>query len=297
MLLLLLTEAIVVYYPSMFNIKASFIKKNPEIELLMLGSSHIQDDLNPEYFDIKSANLAYGSQDLDLDSALFFKYIDNLRNLKYLILELDYHTLEERNKPDYFRFPWYYKYHKIEIYKLTLFKRWFLFSSSPEFFRNYLLQIINPFEYRYKLNKFGSVKNDFPGIFVTLNFDSLKIVRSASERLKDKFSMSSLENYRHNVTTLNTIINYCIKKDIKVILVQTPAYRSYRSTFRIEKLDRRNSYTDSLKRECRSKVIVLDHESDPKFSVHDFKNDDHLNSDGAMKFSRIINDEIKQICE
>jgi len=33
---------------------------------------------------------------VELDSKLFFKYIEDLNNLEYVILEVDYHTLELR---------------------------------------------------------------------------------------------------------------------------------------------------------------------------------------------------------
>jgi|WetSurMetagenome_2_1015567.scaffolds.fasta_scaffold60266_2 hypothetical protein len=288
-------EAFVIYYPSMFNLKASYIKKNNDIELLMLGSSHVQDDLNPAYFDMKSANLAYGSQDIELNSALFFKYIKNLIKLKYLLLEVDYHTLEEKNPEDYFRLPWYYKYHGIELGKTSFLNKNLLYTSSPEFFKNFLIQTINPFEYKYKLNQYGSVENDFPGIFMTLKYDKDKINITAGERLRNKFSDESIENYLFNTKKINAIINYCTSHYIKVILVKTPAYITYRNSFNAEKLKRRNTYIDSLIRSDQKEAFLLDHESDDRFQVTDFKNDDHLNSRGAKKFTEIINEEIKEI--
>jgi hypothetical protein len=288
-------EAFVVFYPSMFNMKARYIHKNKDIELLILGSSHLQDDLNPEFLEIKSANLAYGSQDIELDSALFFKYISDLHNLKFLLLELDYHTLEERNLVNYFRLPWYYKYHRIELYHLSLLNRCILFSSSPEFFKNFIIQTINPFEYKYELNKYGSVKNDFPGIFKTLDYDSGKIKISANERLKNKFSAISLENYLFNKNKMNKIIDYCILHNIKAVLVETPAYITYRETFISEKFARREEYIDSLIKTAKSNILLLNYESDARFTIKDFKNDDHLNSDGAKKFTSLINKEIKKL--
>ena len=104
------------YYPNTFNTKANYLNSNLEnIEILFLGSSHTQNGVNPKFIDISSANIAYGSQDYQLNSAIYFKYISRLKKLKKLIIELDYHSLEQKNNADYFRLPWYYKYHDINL--------------------------------------------------------------------------------------------------------------------------------------------------------------------------------------
>ena len=72
-----------------FITKAEYLNLHSDIELLILGSSHNQNNINPRYLNIKASNLAYGMQDLQLDSALLINKIKTLKNLKFIIIELD----------------------------------------------------------------------------------------------------------------------------------------------------------------------------------------------------------------
>ena len=99
---------------------ANYFKKNKEtIEVLILGPSHNQCALNPKFFKLKTVNLSYGSQDIQLDSALFFHNVKQMKNLKKVIFELDYHSLDTQRDKDYFRYSWYSMYYDIEIYPIN----------------------------------------------------------------------------------------------------------------------------------------------------------------------------------
>mgnify|MGYP000306610883 CR=1 FL=1 len=103
LLLFLAIELFVVFKPNSFNTKAKYIQNNLDVEAVFLGSSHTQNGINPEFMHLKTANLAYGGQDYALDSALFFKYASKLQDLKYVFLEMDYHSLEHTNLTNYFK--------------------------------------------------------------------------------------------------------------------------------------------------------------------------------------------------
>ena len=54
--------------------------------------------------------------------ALFNKYNNNLSKLKYVVFEIDYPTLEFQTDDHYFRLPWYFMHHDIEVSKKPLTK-------------------------------------------------------------------------------------------------------------------------------------------------------------------------------
>ena len=87
------------FYPSIFQLKAQNFKQNKnKIEVLILGSSHNKTAINPEFINaFCSSNLAFEGQDIRIDSALFNKTINLLPNLKIVVFELSYHTLEHIN--------------------------------------------------------------------------------------------------------------------------------------------------------------------------------------------------------
>jgi len=67
--------------PNAFIVKSNYLKENiGQIEVLILGSSHHQNGLNPKYFSKNTCNLANGSQDIKMDSALFFSNVKRMKS-------------------------------------------------------------------------------------------------------------------------------------------------------------------------------------------------------------------------
>ncbi len=293
LLLFLAIELFIVFKPNSFNTKAKYIQNNLDVEAVFLGSSHTQNGINPEFMSLKTVNLAYGGQDYTLDSTLFFHYASKLPNLKYVFLEMDYHSLEHTNLANYFRNPWYYKYHDISGLNLTSIEKYSLYLSNPTFFKNYLTLNFDPKEYKYEINQYGFVTNDFPGVFKDFNHDSIQIQATAASRLRKRHKQNSIENYQLNKRRLLSIIDYCLEHDIKVILFRNPVYPSYRNQYIHEKNERRLHLLDSLI--STNKIEVMDFENSKDFKVTDFKNDDHLNSSGAKKLTLMTNEKLMNI--
>lgn len=295
LLLIVAIELYVLYYPNTFNRKADYLHANKgSAEMLVLGSSHNQNAINPEFLQLKTINLANASQDIQVDSALFFKYVPEMKSLKAVILELDYFTLEEKNDKENFRLPWYKRFFGIELYPISFYNRISVYASSPSFFNKLLIDAVNPKKIKYKINEYGFIINDFPGVMKDENFDSLALAKTAAVRLKDKHSAISLYNLDFNKSKLNSMIRYCLEKNIRIILLSSPMYTTYINNEVAEKNLRKNGYTDSLLKASPA-VHYFNYENDPRFSVRDFKNDDHLNSDGAKKYTLIIDSLVKKV--
>lgn len=284
----LLLETYITLAPNNFNARVKFLKANKaDIEVLFLGSSHTQYGINQKFIKVKTANMAYAGQDYQLDNAIFFTYIKNLPKLRYLFIELDYFSLEEKIPKDFFKIPWYYKYHGIEVTPVSLLNKVSLYSSSPSFFNHYLADKLNPFHKTPLINEFGFSENDITGDFFKLKFDSITIFKNSKQRLNGRHSEESLENYNFNKTKLEAMIKYCKVHNIKVVIMKMPVYSTYRDSYNPKKYKRYQNYYDSIK--VNSKFIFFDFEKSKDFCLKDFKDDDHLNEFGAKKLTLKIN--------
>ena len=148
--------------PNSFITIANYFNANKQdVEVLILGSSHNQNGFNPKYCKANTLNLSYGQQDIQMDSALFFSNVKQMKHLKTVVFELDYHRMDIENGKDYFRLPWYYIYYNAEIYPVKWYNKLSLYTSNPEFFNNILLKEIKGESKIQTINKYGYSKAGF----------------------------------------------------------------------------------------------------------------------------------------
>jgi len=295
---LALVEIYVRNIENTFKLKSNhFISNLKNIEVLFLGSSHAQTAVNPEYITLKSANLAYGMQDLQLDSMFFFNYIDRLEQIKVLVLEVDYHSLDLRNNNDYFRFPWYdIYYEKITNKKYSWYKKIFLYLSAPEFFNNLIYNELAGVNAKYRMNKYGCPTIDSVGLFYDLNYNDSLIYETINVEKVKKHSAISQSNFDKNSNIVNQIIDDCMARGIKVMMMEYPKHQTYLNG------------QIKLKNDKRINLIknITEHNNDVKyfnFSAYKsdeaifFTNEDHLNATGSQKFSSMLNLEIAKVLQ
>ena len=289
LVLFVVIESYVTFSSNTFTVKAKYLKKNlKNVEVLVLGSSHHQTALNPEFFDLKTINLAYGMQDIHLDAELFFKYATQMDSLKTVILEFDYLTIGKKVDQSYFRLSWYYRLYGIELYDIPLKYKLSMYASSSSFFNNYCFNKFNDRRYTYKMNQNGFVENDFPGIFLVNNYDVEKLNQKFIYNINRMTDVHAFENIKFNAEKINSIISYCSNHNIKVVLLSSPLYSGGKS-FEVEhKRKLINHYLEGFL--SNKNVTYLDFQNDKIFIVNDFKDYDHLNSIGAKKYSLILND-------
>ena len=287
-------ELFITFKVSTFGNKARYFKKNLEhVEVLVLGSSHNQNAINPKYFNRFTANVAYGGQDVRLDSALFFNYAHKLKRLKAVILELDYTTINQKLEANYFRLPWYYHYYGVELFKLPIEKKISLYASSPTFFNTQLKTMLSGDSYPYIISANGFCENDFPGVFLSNDYSDSLLKPLLIKKTKDEIKADKSNNLWGNFSTIKSIVNYCNKNDIAVICNVPPIYLKavdYEKPLKRKILD---SFTDYLKNQYNLTILARPREND--FISRDFKDFTHLNSDGAKKYSLLLADTINKI--
>lgn len=289
--ILILFFGIEIYFrntPNAFIEKANHFNKNiDKIEVLILGTSHSQNGINPAYIEIPASNLANGSQDIKIDSALFFSEAKKMKKLKTVILELDYHRMDIENSKDFYRLPWYYIYYKVEIYPIKWINKISLYSSNTTFFNNNLLQRFKKEYKEQEINQFGFVEKNYESEFQNKNYDSIQIVNTAKQRLKNRHKEVSPLQFEKNKKRVETIIEYCLNNNIKIIIVSSPLYTTYISNQNSNKKKKVSTFIEQLQKKYA--IEYYNFEKNKTFTIKDFKDDDHLTPNGAKKYSSMIN--------
>jgi len=291
--LIIVMEITFEFYPHTYNTKAKHLHNSmEEISILFIGTSHTQNAINPEYIDQEAANLGFAGQDLQTSYALLENYIPKLSNLKYLGIEISYHSLELKNRPDYWRNSFYYRFFDLENlhpehYQLK--NEVLSLTNFHYFFKNFI-RFINPWNETKNYNEYGFPNSDIEGRFLRFQYGQDAIFNSYmnSKRIF-RHSDTDIEAYRQNIHIVDKIINLAEDHNINIFFYDTPLYTTYRACMIREKLNRRDTMIDNLETDG---FHFLNFSSCNNFSVKEYKDDDHLNSLGARRFTKMMNDSI-----
>ncbi len=285
---LIYIETYLQFYPSSFNLKAKYLKSNKkEITTLILGSSHNQEAVNPAYFTKEVvSNMAFGGQDPQLDSRILNKYMDKLPKLKYVFLELAYHTLESEDSYENQRNNLYLRFHGINNFGRRVYPiDYSIFLPFPKLYAEFL----NPFLEKTPVNKFGFVTklSKFEKSiqrFNNLNFNPVLINADRENLFITRHRYEDLVAYEKNKLIFEDIVALCVKHHVTPIILITPVYATYYETMIPAKKKRRDDFMNDLVNKYPT-TLVLNYENSQLFEITDFTNDDHLIPEGAKKFT------------
>ena len=284
-------------YKSAFQTKAQYIKENEDkIECLVLGSSHNQNAINPEYIkNLNVANLAYSGQDLKLDF-LLLKEFQHLPKLKIVIIELAYHGLENATSPGYDRNTIYLRFYKINNFDRTpRLLDYSIFLSNPGMYTSFL----NPFMEKIPVNKYGFVAElcDLEKSihrFKNAQYDTAYLYKTRVNMFTTRHNTESIDNFNNNTRFFENMIQMCLNHKLKVLVITPPLYKTYYELINANKKKRTEQFIARAKSKFPS-IVYKDFSTGDGFSVYDFMNYDHLNPVGAEKFSKIIDSVLQNI--
>ena len=290
--------AYALFYPSIFKTKADYIKEHKkEIEVLFLGSSHTQYAINPRLIeaDGRVMNLAYGGQTIKLNKMLLDKFSPEMKSLKYLMIELDYFSLEHSTGNEEYRQPLYQTFYGIAGGDGDWWTRYFFTKEDLMFFaQSAALNVWNYFKNPdYAVNEWGFIENNVNYQFARMNYDEDEICRTLPHRLQGSHPHESVENFETNAAFVDSLLQFCADNDIRPIFIGYPVYKSYYYFERPVKQARRLHYIKQAMKHYPN-LLFWDFEQDSRFAVHDFWDDDHLDVSGANKLSEIINEKLKE---
>lgn len=269
--------------PNDYTEKQKQLGLNYDSEVLVLGNSHAFYGINPDYFTKKTYNLSNVSQSLYFDELLINKNCDNFKQLKYVILTIDYFSLSQADdtSEDRWRKYYYQYYMNLEVPSISKFdpKSYSLaltrnFEMNAELLRKYFKD-----KTLIESDKMGWAH--YEGVNPEYNNPSTAV------DIVKKNEDGSLD-FTANEERLKRIIKICNQNNIKLILVTMPVTTYYAANVNKKKIDKIFMSCAKLE-EIYKNVIYLNLFQSPKFNNTDFYDTDHLNAGGAEKCSKILN--------
>ena len=268
-------------------------KQLNSIEILSLGSSNAYFGINPSQFSCPGFNLAFNAQSMYYDLAFIEKYINSMPKLKVVVLPAIFFTTgnELLSTSQDWRIYFYKQYFglPIEIQK----NNWTANIKRRLDSRNYSKIAL------YADTIYGHIKDSFTGHVDYIPekngwYDPKEIPKldpttnagqDAAQAHSASFNVSTADS---NIIYWQKIIEILKKRNIEVIIVRLPEDISYS-----DKLDYVKSRIFTAKIQDladKNAIIFANYSEDKNFHPVDFTvMPDHLNHDGAIKFSETLN--------
>ena len=283
--------------PNDYKQKRNYMdSQSDEIEVLVLGSSHSLYGINPKYFSQKTYNMAYVSQSLDMDYKILEKYGNGFKNLKTIIVDISYFSLYAtlETGPEPWRAKNYNIYYDISTSKAT----------------NNFEVLTNKLDINYSRMKSyytKKIKNDkafIDSTFTAKMYDgwiSLKPakttddleetgVAAAERHTYDIAQKSRVEIHDELTNVLGKIVDWSKQKNVKVVFVTTPTYKTYYDRINTVQWDNTHKIIENIcRKNSNCQYINLLKNEENLFTEKDFSDADHLSETGAEKMSKLIN--------
>lgn len=293
-ILAILIEVMLRITPNDYSYKKEYLDKHAsELEVLILGNSHMFYGLNPEYFSYRTFNASHISQSLDYDFGILKKYQNDFTNLKALVLPISYFSLfwSLENGNESWRKKNYTIYYEIDISESITDYSEVLSNGLGINIRRLLLHYVlgHPAVSCNHLGWGNSFKSKN-----SRNLEESGIIASKRHTIVDRLSYKNKEIFKDNMKKLSSIMRWCEAKQIKLILITPPAYISYRQGLNQEQLSETMKAIESFcndKSNCYHKNYL----TDKVFVAGDYYDSDHLSEIGAKKLSQIVDEEIVKI--
>ncbi len=290
-------EIIVRSMPNQYKYKKAYVHENgSNIEILVLGQSQTQSGLIPENFDLNCFSFAIDAQSLRYDLEIFNKFSPDLRNLKYIILPVNYYTFYFETTLSAQTRAWarnYPIYLGIKTNEVPFYKR---FEFTSPVFKGKLRSLYQSWVHKYTLYNCHLMGNN---TLDTLGISNREIWERNLKR-DGEWQMACLGNGQKvkdaNMARLLTLIDTCEKNNIRLILTTPPVSDSFRDLYGkklLSFLDETfllGQRLDSI----NTHVRYLNYYNSELFCDADYMDPTHLNLSGAIKFTELINSVIAE---
>ncbi len=267
--------------------KTQFEANSATIEVLVMGSSHSVYGINPRFFEVKGFNLSSVDQDIYYDAKLLADHVPALKKLKLVILPISYFSFE------------FFLGASIEEWRQILYARtWNIPFHNP-------LPVFDGKQYSYfalygrdQVRKWladdFSVETaiDSNGWWTSNDVADANAVSTISGKARVEFHHSGMhpEFIAENIALLEGALQLLKSRGIQVVFLTTPVAKTYSDNIDPARYQRMQNHLRALS--AKYDVPYFNYFYDARFDQIDFSDNDHLNSTGAEKFSKIINTEI-----
>ena len=277
-------EVLVRQVPNTYKYKYDWMQNNAEdVEVLILGGSHMFYGIRPDYFDKKTFNLANVSQGARLDLYLLKKWSDKYKRLKMVLVPISFST-------------WFGKglENGIESYRC----RYYKIYMDCDLYSDFSL-------YNFALYDFGTAKKNLLEKKKEIGCDQYGWGTAYKLKNKDliawdngeeadaavkRHTAKDWESIGRNTEIIKEIADFCKNRNIRLVLITTPCWHSYYSQLDKKQLDKMYELTHALQEEYN--LQYFDYLKDERFDADDFYDSNHLSDIGAEKFTKILKNDL-----
>ncbi len=281
--------------PLHYTYISAYLKdEGPSIEVLALGSSQVKNAINPAFIDQKSINLASGNQHHDSDFKLLKQLLPQLPKVKTVLLEVSYSHFElPHNGPNFWKNTVYLKYYGVNNFeRQTYFKDKLLYLSFPKFFSKKLKSYYIQGEDTFGFNKYGYDTLKYAGTFENLNYNEEKISKQKVFKINKQ---PDLEIFKQNTQLFFEMLTYLQEKNIKVVLMEIPMYKTYPAQRVPEILKRRDSIVQLAKQRYENVELFLQETDTLSYNAIHFWNQSHMNPKGGALYTKSLNEFLEDL--
>lgn len=277
-------ESQVIELPSAFkNIGERIEQKGDQVRVVVFGSSQIMQAVNAEYIRQEALNLSSGAQHHNTDFGLLKGLTERLPALETVVFEVSYSHFEiPHNSKHFWKKPVFYKYYHVNTFDHAVyFKDKLLFPSHPAYYSDRLLEKYTLTVLPYKYNEYGYDLKFYRGKFMRLDYN-LDSIMAVPVRMNNR---EGLAIFKENVNYFKEMLSYANNKGWNIVIISPPTFKNYNALRIPAIVRRRDSVLNQIKTDY-PKIQFLNSENDTSFKVTDFRNENHLNPDGAKIFTK-----------
>lgn len=285
-LFLLITEYLLRNIPNDYSYKNQYLEKNAKnIETLFLGSSHTYYGINPEYFSGNSFNASHISQTIDLDYKLIKKYAQDFNKLQYIVIPIDYFSLFGRTSTG------------VESWRMKNYNIYYNMKTSInptdylELFSFSLKRNLERVKAYYCSNKDNLTCSNLG--YGNTEIKQLNLIETGETAAK-RHTKKEKKYLNESIEIINKIVSYAENNNKNILFYTSPAYYTYRDNLDSIQLKVTINKIDSISNKHRNSFYI-NLMGDDSFIAEDFRDADHLNTNGAKKLTQIINNYIEKI--
>jgi hypothetical protein len=255
------------------------------IQVLVLGTSQSLHGINPAYFNLRGYNASNTAQSFFFDEKITLEYLVKMPRLKYVFIAVSDYTFgyeiidgNEEWRDYFYAQDWDIIFPEIKSSDLHLHSKILLYT--PETSLGYALQ-------GFHVNLTDNyTENGWARMIEPSEISDI----NGYKRVQSHNSVYHAKRYESIKKEFDTLMTALQKRNITPILFTPPVTSFYTKYADQEKVKLMYSTISEF---CdKYKCKYYDYLTDTRFLVSDFGDCDHLNTTGAEKFSKILNEDI-----
>ena len=260
--------------PNSYSFKKNWLDLNiSSVRIWSFGSSHGLYGISPRYFSKPAFNSAHVSQPLKYDAFIFEKYIEQADSLEWVILPISYFTMTSKMEDGE------------EWWRI---KNYCIYYDCPyhEWEPKYKIEIIgNPLSFYKQIKRVG--RYWIKGIDDN-SCDSLGLDLGYSKTKRgEEWYMNGEQRAKYHTKDLQ-------EKKVSILLLTTPMCSTYYECVDSTQYSLMTETCETLEYAYKN-VQYLNLFKDVRFIEDDFFDADHLETDGAAKLTKILDEYISDL--